>query len=264
VVAASGGGAHADKNEFIDAVEKNLKLGRHLILIVADVIRNDVEEIAKYLQQNAVLQFHLALVEMAFYRFKHGEEYPVYVQPRVVANTEMLERFVMTVNLPAGATMTIEEKSDEKGGRRIKLTEELFFEKFEKVKGKEQADFLRKLVNQLVDKGLHREWGSSSVSMRLPDPADSKRYFTVVVFWTDGTFQLGWLDRLEPAGYDPRLAREYLETVCKLTGAKRTQNKRTQIEDGTQPHQIEKLKEVEKEFLDAVEKFVDGIKSVPE
>ena len=57
---------------FVDAVSRNLREGRFLLLIVGDGIREEVERMASYVQSSPQLQFHLALVELRIFESAPG------------------------------------------------------------------------------------------------------------------------------------------------------------------------------------------------
>ncbi|MDQ8190226.1 DUF4268 domain-containing protein [Roseibacillus persicicus] len=87
---------HADLNEaeFVDAVSRGLKQGRFLLLIVGDGIREGVASIADFIQRVGSLEFTFGLVELAFYG---SEEAGIFVQPRVLAHTEIIQRQVVVM-----------------------------------------------------------------------------------------------------------------------------------------------------------------------
>jgi len=77
---------------FIDAVSRNLRLGRLLLLVVGEGIREGVETLAEYLQMHAGFHFTLGIIEMAVFRFPpHG----FLVQPRMLARTVTIERGIV-------------------------------------------------------------------------------------------------------------------------------------------------------------------------
>ena len=86
--------AGVDEKCFIDAVARNLRRGRFLLLVVGDGIREGVESITEFLQQHAGMHFTLALVEVAIFKAQAGG---YLVQPRVLAKTEMVPRGVVWV-----------------------------------------------------------------------------------------------------------------------------------------------------------------------
>ena len=89
---ASGERPEREEHVFIDAVSRNLRRGRFLLLLVGDGIHEGVETMTEFLQQHAGLHFTLGLVEMAVFQ---GEGKSVFVQPRILARTTMIQRGVV-------------------------------------------------------------------------------------------------------------------------------------------------------------------------
>ena len=78
--------------EFVDNVTRHLRRGEFLLLIIGDGIRERAEKIVDFVQSHSGLHFNLALVEAALYR--DGVD-RLIVQPRVLARTEIVQRFVV-------------------------------------------------------------------------------------------------------------------------------------------------------------------------
>lgn len=87
-------GGEITEAAFIDAVTRNLRRGRFLLLIVGDGIQEGVESIADFLQQHAGMHFTLALVEIAIFKFSDAG---YLVQPRVLARTQMVSRGIVQI-----------------------------------------------------------------------------------------------------------------------------------------------------------------------
>lgn len=83
-----------DEAKFTDAVQRNLRRGEFLLLIVGDGIREGVGEIANFLERHGTLQFTFGLVEMAVFRMPDGSQ---LLQPRVLARTTIIQRIVVDV-----------------------------------------------------------------------------------------------------------------------------------------------------------------------
>ncbi len=81
-----------DEADFVDNVTRYLRRGEFLLLIVGDGIREDAAHIVDFVQSHSGLHFNLALVEAALYR---DTEDRLIVQPRVLARTEIVQRFVV-------------------------------------------------------------------------------------------------------------------------------------------------------------------------
>lgn len=95
--------------EFNDALTRNLRRGRFLLLLVGDGIREGVEAISEYLQRHAGLHFSMGLVELPFYILPNGDR---IVAPRILARTHLVTRNVIAV--PDGfVTRDADEQADE-------------------------------------------------------------------------------------------------------------------------------------------------------
>ena len=77
--------------DFVDNVSRHLARGEFLLLIVGDGIREGVENIVNFVQRHSGLHFTLAMVEAALYR---DADHRIIVQPRCLARTEVVQRFV--------------------------------------------------------------------------------------------------------------------------------------------------------------------------
>lgn len=93
--------------EFVDNVTRHLRRGEFLLLIVGDGIRERVERIVDFVQRHSGLHFNLALVEAALYR--DGPD-RLLVQPRVLARTEIVRRFVVDAGVvEEGTSAAVDE-----------------------------------------------------------------------------------------------------------------------------------------------------------
>jgi hypothetical protein len=89
-----GEGADEDARlEFAAAVGRSLRQGNFLLLVIGDRIRPEVERIAEMLQNHATLGLTFGLIEIAIYAADETIG-PYYVQPRVLARTEIVRRTV--------------------------------------------------------------------------------------------------------------------------------------------------------------------------
>ena len=98
---ASDGADDVDEREFVDRMNRNLRLGRFVLLIVGDGIHEGVEQMADFLNQTPQLQFTLGLVEMGLYALDdkaHPADF--FVQPRIVARTREVTRAVVEITTP--------------------------------------------------------------------------------------------------------------------------------------------------------------------
>jgi len=96
-----GDAAPGEEARFIDAVSRNLRLGRMLLIIAGDGIQESAEQLTDFLQRHLGLHFTLAMVEMSLWRDPF--EGRVLVQPRVLTKTVQIERAV--IRLESGVAM---------------------------------------------------------------------------------------------------------------------------------------------------------------
>jgi hypothetical protein len=84
-----------DEARFVDEVSRSMSMGRFLLLVVGDGIREGVAQITNFLDQSGNLSFTFGLVEMAV--FRDGQNARL-VQPRVLAKTVLIERALYQLN----------------------------------------------------------------------------------------------------------------------------------------------------------------------
>ena len=94
-------GSDLDEAAFVDRVSRDLTAGRFLLLVVGDGITEGTRRIGEYLRDQPGLAFEFGLIEMAEYRYAdaQGAEHTI-VQPRVLAQTAVIERHVLRVEVP--------------------------------------------------------------------------------------------------------------------------------------------------------------------
>lgn len=140
---------YPDTNEasFIDSIQNNLKKGRFLLIIIGDGIRENMEELANYIHRNANLNFTLGLIEIPVY--KNPDENELIVTPRILAKTKEIERIIYRISETAEINLSVEAKEEISQS----ISEAVFFERLEKVIGKEKInelkDFLEDLTSEL-------------------------------------------------------------------------------------------------------------------
>jgi hypothetical protein len=81
-----------DEAAFVDGINRSLKVGDFLLLIVGDGIRSGAESLVGFLERYGNLKFGLGLIEVAAYRLADRS---VLLLPRILAKTEVLQRTVL-------------------------------------------------------------------------------------------------------------------------------------------------------------------------
>lgn len=116
---------HADALEesaFFDALARNLRRGRILVLAVGDGIRQEAESLADLVQNQMMAQFTFALVEIKLYRNGAGE---IIALPSTLAQTVMIERGILVFN---DGVPTIQLMPAKTAAKAKSITEDLFYE----------------------------------------------------------------------------------------------------------------------------------------
>lgn len=212
-----------------DQITRNLRLGRVLLVVVGDGIREGVERIADHLQKQPGLQFALVLVELALYRL--DGDHRLLVLPRTLARTVEVGRTVVEVRR-GGDTFAVTGNEPEPArsaasppaSRRRSLTEAVFFEEVATNTDPLTAQGVRDVMSDLEALGVRPTWGlASSVTMRFPDPSSGTPH-TVVAFTAGGRFWVSYLESPSREGYDPAIPERYLDRVVEITGAIRMPN----------------------------------------
>lgn len=105
---AAAAGSPLGEAAFVDRVSRDLAAGRFLLVIAGDGITEGAQRIGDYLSAQAGLAFDLAMVEFAEYRLADpatGSERRI-VQPRLIARTTTIDRFVIRSEVPGIAIDT--------------------------------------------------------------------------------------------------------------------------------------------------------------
>lgn len=83
------------EQEFVDAVSRNLRSGRIVVLIVGDGIRSETERLMESLQSHAGFRFTFALVELSIFDLPGTGQRMVV--PRTLVRTQLIERGVVRI-----------------------------------------------------------------------------------------------------------------------------------------------------------------------
>ena len=73
-----------EEQGFVDGINRSLKIGDFLLLIVGDGIRTGAESLVAFIERYGNLRFGLGLIEVAAYRLP---DHSVLLQPRILAKT---------------------------------------------------------------------------------------------------------------------------------------------------------------------------------
>jgi hypothetical protein len=244
-----------DEPHFIDAVSRNLRLGRALVLIVGDGIREEMESLTDYLQVHAGLHFTLALVEMAVHQLPEGLGF--LVQPRVLARTVNIDRGIVRLDAKGLSIAAPQRPIDGPRTRRTTLSDEVFYERLAEL-DPNLPDRLRSFVTRLEPLGVV---GQMKASLNLRWSATDESEFNLGYVMTNGetwTDAVNWTARqlglLE-------LSHEYVQRLAEAIGGD-TRRHRTGnwwvVKNG-KASKIGDLLAHEQEWYDAIESFTTRV-----
>jgi hypothetical protein len=203
-----GGEQVSEEAAFVDAVARNLRLGRFLLLLVGDGIREGVEMLADYLQSHPGLRFTLGLVELAIHRMPSSSGF--IVQPRVLARTVNLERAVIRIEGGEAAVSAPPSPTRPSGGgRRTSISEEHLFEGLAAV-DPALPERLRNFLDQIAGYGV---FYTLNGSLMLKFKNSRGNIFNLGCIYPNGevyTRPVSW------AGFDGHLdlAHRYLQRIA--------------------------------------------------
>ncbi|WP_222182410.1 hypothetical protein [Geminicoccus harenae] len=198
-----------DEATFVDAVARNLRLGRVLLIVAGDGITEAMQAIADYLQQHAGLHFTLALVELAIFDLRgHGR----VVVPSIPLQTTNVVRGIVLLEDRPGVpvpTVHIMPPPDTAGSRRASnITEAEFFSALD-ARRPETSIRLLALVEKGQDIGLFI-YVRKTLIVAFPTEGDRVRVLVVdqnghadtsYVWWlqTDRSITIAYLEEMADA-----------------------------------------------------------------
>jgi hypothetical protein len=155
-----------EESAFVDAVSRSLREGRFLLLILGDGIREGAGSITSFIEKVGSLEFTFGLVELGLYQ--NGGEDLIFVQPRILARTEIIRRSIVTVR--EGRPVIEEEAGDEEEvAAAINASERWYLDFWNEFKAGLQLDD----PNQPIPKAPK----SSNIDFSMP-PSGSQAWIT--------------------------------------------------------------------------------------
>jgi hypothetical protein len=154
-----GADQELDEADFVDAVSRNLRLGRGLFFIVGDGIREETESLTAHLQAHAGVHFALALVELALFRLP--ADGGVLVQPRIISRTVSIERGIIRFD-DARISVAPVPVAGQLDGRSKTLSEQEFYGHIAK-RDSNLPERLRVFLKQLEPIGVTPEFKKSLI-----------------------------------------------------------------------------------------------------
>jgi hypothetical protein len=209
------------EGRFVDAVTRNLRAGRLLLVVAGDGIREGVERLADYVQEAPQSRFQLALVELQLYDIDNDTQ---LVVPTVVARTVEIERAVVSVRTTPGTDVSVSIDLPSPGGeggvgRRARLSEDEFFAEMA-AKAPDAVEVAHRLLDEVRSTDLFDlTFGAASCVIKTRPTGGSGRRQTVLVLWTDGTAEPGWLNQqLAAVGVPEEVGRRFVADLADTVG----------------------------------------------
>jgi hypothetical protein len=207
------------ETEFHDSVQRSLKNGRFLLLVVGDGIREGLESMVDYLHSQPGARFKFGLVELQVFT-DPGADGGRLVVPHVLVNSVEIVRAVVLVDNKGGGhtdvSVRVEESDIQAAARqgRHTLSEEEFYQK---MPDPESAAVVRDLLSRACELGAILEWRAGGVSVRLRDPGGTKQKLTLFVVTTRAEIYTRWLwSQLESVGVDTAIAEDWVGALVRL------------------------------------------------
>lgn len=259
-----------DEVGFVDDVNRNLRLGRFLLLIVGDGIRERMEGVAAYLQAHAYLNFTFSLVQMALFDLPG---FGVLVQPSILLKTLEVERAVVRLEgerlsarapeLTAQARDVVSAPSFRPRRRTVSL--QVYLDELAIETDASISESLNRFFDRATDLGLDIDFGEGAVILRF-ERDDVEMNFGI--FRTNGTFEnKGAANVTGPSGEPIGMA--YLESFAELfagsviTKSNNPWHYAARNKDGSRLR-IKQLLEREEDVLRVMERAVRALEDAAE
>jgi hypothetical protein len=195
------------EHQFVDAIERRLRFGRLMLLIISDGIHEGAEALASFLQLHAGVHAGLALLDLSIWE---GIDGGLVVIPRIPLRTVLVERGIVVFD---GANGRIDPPAQ--GTNSTKATtasEPEFYAQLEQ-RFPGLAEKLRGFVSSLKPLGVEPEFGRS-LFLRW-QTADGASLSAATIEPTGSIWLLKTVTDTRMAGNQPAGER-YLETIARL------------------------------------------------
>jgi hypothetical protein len=264
-------GSSFNENEFVENIARNLRNGRFLLLVVGDEVSAEAERMADYIHRTPHLHFTLGLIELALFHEKEEGIDPLFVQPRIVAKTELHPRVVIEIALADGLQMKSQIRQESMTrATRSTISAEKFFEQLKKAfpRASELAEWA---LEHAEEHQLSIDWGAAGPSLKYFEES-SGATFNFGQLLKDGGLSTGrLLPKFTTLGLPTDIALNYLDEIIGLVpGSYRRDfaydhEIRTQVvlygKDGDWLP-LEKLAPRKEQWFEAIDKAIQGIRKV--
>lgn len=225
--AVGHGGLPGMVEDFDDAMERFLRRGELLYLIVADGIRYSVERLAHWLDEGNSAPFKFGLVELKF--FDAGQD-KLFVVPRALVKSREVSRHVVIVDV-RGATpgtttaSVIDESKPAKGSQSLTqrpvkvegppLTREALIAAVKERAGDAAATSVSRLQDLLAASGLDSKSTASTIQWGTLAGTDETSFHSLITFTVTGPWSHPTFATIDTIGDDEFVAhKQRMNTVA--------------------------------------------------
>lgn len=248
-----------EEQSIIDNVERNLKRGRFLLLIVGDGIRESVEEMVDYLSSSTQLHFTLGLVELQVYKNPNSEDFIII--PNLITRTREIIRAIIKIENAEKINAVVVEsdfKEEKNETSRSTITEEDFFEQLSQNTDNETTEFTKFILEDTRKRGFYIDWNLGSFVVKYLDPNGSGLKISLYVVDRKGLFYLMQSgEQLKRLGIPNHIAFEFAEKTAKLLHGIEQHSKN--LDTWNKYGKTKELKPIYPEFMKEVENYVEKI-----
>lgn len=234
---SQGDDEELDEAAFIDAAARNLRRGRFLLLIVGDGIKEEVADLAAYLQRDPTMGYTLAILELALYRGDNPHD--LLVVPTLIARTREIVRAVVDITpaaegnglTTAAPTVRVAETTNDNGTPRSRtpLDDEVFYASIREAgtdratgdtsRGDAAVRWAQALFEALEERGVRIDRTPASRAAKYRDPAGSGKDFTLLgIHKEGGVWAQGIAAQMRAAGqtYEGSAAQHLLQQLAQM------------------------------------------------
>ena len=209
-----------DEYKIIDNIERNLKRGRFLLLIVGDGIRESVEEMIDFLSNTPQIQFTLGLVEIQFYKNPNVQNELIAI-PNLITRTREITRAIVKIENSTTGNVTIQTDFIEEKIKpitiRTTITEDDFFEQLKQNTDFDSTEFAKIILQTVKEKGYFVEWSQGGFITKILDPNGSGTKISMFVTDRKGQLYIGYSkQQIVKLGLDGELANEFARKTSSL------------------------------------------------
>jgi len=145
------------ETDFVDSVSRNLRIGKFLLLIVGDGIREGARGISEFLSKSASLNFTLAIIEVPIYKTDENE---IILFPRTTLKTVEIQK--INIEVPEGFRIVEDTNEVVNNSSDKEVSEET----------QKRRDYFTKFWTEFIDQLNFDDPGQS-----LPNPTRSQNLY---------------------------------------------------------------------------------------